>query len=190
MKPGAFTFGQKPVAPRLLGPRGTLPMEAPAEPLSTTRLTDPLVGPESGVRARETAPDDMAPYGPTLPFALAPRPMSSEEARRVLWRAFVWWMAGSILFLLGMLAIAISLFLEPPALPLMALPPMPSSVATVTPSTAPSVELPSAMHEPPLTLTPTVHPAPPRPRPPAPARVFTPARRPSAHSDLVNPWGG
>ena len=190
MEPGTFTFGQEPVAPRLLGPRGTIPMEAPAELRSTARPTDPLAGPESGVRARVTEPDGMALHRPTLPFVSPPRPMSSEGARRVLWCAFVWWMVGSVLFLLGMLTIAISLFSEAPAPPLMAFTPVISSVAAVTTSTAPSVGLPRATQELTLTLTPAVSSAPPQSRAPAPARVITPARRPSAHSDIVNPWGG
>ena len=188
MKPGAFTFGQESVAPRLLGPRGTLPMEAPAAPLSTTRLTDPLASPESGVRARVTEPDDMASRGPALPFISPPRSMSSEEAQCVLGRALVWWTAGAFLFFLGTLTIAISLFSEPPALPLMAFPPMPSSVAAMTPLTARSAEAPSATPESHLPHTPAIRSAPPRPR--VPAQAITPARRPSAHSDIVNPWGG
>jgi len=121
MKPRVFPFGQEPAPSLSVGPRGTLPMEAPAAPLSTTRNTDPLESPASGVRACVTEPDDVSSHGPTLPFAeppdlppdAPPRSPSSAEARRVLVRAFGFGMACAVLFLIVPLAIGVALWPVP-----------------------------------------------------------------------------
>ncbi len=141
MKSRVFPFGQEPAPSRSVGPRGTLPMEAPTAPLSTTRSTDPLESPASGVRACMTEPDDVSSRGPTLPFAApfpaireprgngaeppalppdAPRrSMSSEGARRVLVRAFGFGMGCAVLFLIVTLALVVALWPtpEPPVAP-------------------------------------------------------------------------
>ncbi len=195
---------QEPAPSSSLGPRDTLPMHLPASPLSTTRLTDPLESPASGVRARLTEPDNVASHGPTLPFvsadsevrepsytelALLGLPlasMSSEDARRVLVRALSYGMAGAVLFLIVTLPIALSLFPASPGPPLVASLPMSSSVAPVMPSSAPSAEASGAT--PALPPDPALRSAPPRPR--APTRPALPPQRPSIRSEIVDPWGG
>ena len=165
MKLRVFPFGQEPAPSRSIGPRGTLPMEAPAAPVSTTRITDPLESPASGVRACMTEPDDVSSRGPTLPFVAPlpergeprdngaeppdlppeapPRSLSSEGARRVLVRAFGFGMACAVLFLIVTLAIVVALW-PVPTPPLSITPAGPGTTLVVmAPSSTPAPE-PSA----------------------------------------------
>jgi hypothetical protein len=149
-------------------------MEAPTAPISTTRITDPLESPASGVRACMTEPDDVSSRGPTLPFVAPcpaireprengpeppdlppdapPRSLSSAGARRVLVRAFGFGMACAVLFLIVTLAIVVALwpvpaaplFIAPAALATSLVVVAPSSKQAPEPSAAPAVTSPAA----------------------------------------------
>ena len=218
MKARIFPFGQEPAPSRSMGPRGTLPMEAPAAPISTTRSTDPLESPASGVRACMTEPDDVSARGPTLPFVApfpgireprdngpeapdlppdaAPRSLSAAEAQRVLVRAFASGMACAVVFLIVTLAIVAALWPMPeppvaPTWPAASFPVVaPASTPAPEPSAAPAVT--SSAAEPAASAAPVAAPLFP-PRAVVKASISPSAvprsRAPLPRSEVVDPWG-
>ncbi len=213
MRSRVFPFGQEPAPSRLLGPRGTLPMEAPEAPLSSTRITDPLESPASGVRACVTEPDVASSRGPTLPF-IAPDPelqapwdsgsqppdmppepkapaMSAEQARGILVHTFALGLAASALFLIVALGLVLALWFTPPSDPFVA-PPLTVARVVEASSNMPAPESSAAPAVTSSTAASAVAPLPPlraTVKASASPAVKARPRAPVSQSEVIDPWG-
>ncbi len=211
-------LGQEPAPSRVIEPRDTIPMVAPAASPAMTKSTDPSESPESGMRERVTEVDEASSRDPTLPGG-APSPefgapwhdepeppdlppvpprraMSDAEAREVWLSVLGIGMVVAVLFLVVVLTIFTALW-EPSSRSVA--PTLREGTLVLVASSSPPAPEPSAA--PAVTSSAAVPTtsvsAAEAPRPllsaaakaPAPPRKKLPRRALVPPNDLVDPWG-
>jgi hypothetical protein len=217
MRSQEVPIGLERAPSRLLEPRDTVPMVAPAAPPSTTRNTDPRESSRSGMRARMTEADEVSSRHPTLPGGapspefgepwheepeppdLPPAPprraMSDAEAREVWLSVVCIGMVVAVLFAVVVLTIFTALW-QPSSLsvaPTLREEPLvlvaSSSSPTPTPSDAPAAPSSAAVPITSVSAAEAPRPLPAVAKAHAPPRKKPPRRAPVPPNDLVDPWG-